>query len=383
MTDGVRGGKALVRAARDWAATAWYLTPIFVFAMSRLVVLLVWGVLSTRGYPMAYSARSWDGGWYLSIARAGYTDLPLGGAVVDPQQQLVFLPVVPFGARAISELTPLGLVEAGVLLSLVSGCLGVVLLWRLVERRMGAETATVAMTLLVLSPAAYVLSMFYTEGMTLFAVGAFFTALDRRRWQWVAAAGLLAGITRPTGFLLAVPCLVVVLADRRRDGRVAWRGLAAAAAAPAAFSGWVLYTAHRTGELGGYFRLQREVWGSRLDGGVNTVRTVFDLFTWSPASTNHLVNALGVVFIGCAGCVLAFRTTMPREWAWFAVATTVVTFAGAQQVSGTRYLLPAFALFVGWAARTPRALQPLLVGLSATAMGAFAVLSATPIQLTP
>ncbi len=57
------------------------------------------------------------------------------------------------------------------------------------------------------------------------AVGAFLSA-HRRRWGWVAALGVVAGLSRPNGFLLTLPLLVLLLeqhARRPRPGAVALR----------------------------------------------------------------------------------------------------------------------------------------------------------------
>src|SRR5688572_22754264 len=53
----------------------------------------------------------WDGGWYLSIARAGYWYRP------GEQSPVAFFPAYPLAIRAVSQ-TGLGLSLSGVLLSL-------------------------------------------------------------------------------------------------------------------------------------------------------------------------------------------------------------------------------------------------------------------------
>ncbi|HAP78240.1 MAG TPA: hypothetical protein DCR14_19425 [Acidimicrobiaceae bacterium] len=379
----IGAAQGVVGWARAQVVQRWYLVPVGVFLASRVMLLFVWVVLDLKTYPLGNSFRSWDGGWYTSIARYGYVEQTLGQNVFHPLQQLAFLPVVPFGARAISEVTPLGVVEAAALQSLVAGCIGVALLWRVVERRLGADVATASMTFLVFSPSAYVLSMFYTESMSLLLVGACFWALDHRRWWLVGVAGLLAGLTRPTGFLLVVPCLVVLVGDWRDGRRPRPLAVAASLASPLAFGCWVLYVAHRTGDLFGYFDIQRLGWGTRVDGGVASVEAIWRVVTWPPATVNELVHVLAVVVLGGLGLVLLRRTSVPPEWWWYAVASVLLTVVNAQQTSGWRYLIPTFPLFVGWMARTPRTLRPTVVAMSAMAMGLFATMSSTPLKLVP
>ena len=76
-----------------------------------------------------------------------------------------------------------------------------------------ARAATTALAgratwLLALAPAAFVLVMGYTEATTIALAVGMFLALRSKRW-WVAAGlGVLVGLSRPSGFLLALPALI-------------------------------------------------------------------------------------------------------------------------------------------------------------------------------
>ena len=76
--------------------------------------------------------------------------------------------------------------------------------------------------LIALVPPAVVLVMGYAEATAIALAVAAFLALRTRRWEWAAAAGLLAGLARPLGVLLVVPAALEAARGwsgvSRRDG---------------------------------------------------------------------------------------------------------------------------------------------------------------------
>ncbi|HEY3486212.1 MAG TPA: hypothetical protein VGK49_12560, partial [Ilumatobacteraceae bacterium] len=92
---------------------------------------------------------NWDGNWNQIVAEHGYVELqPANGVVTHPFVTLAFFPVVPFSARWLDWLRGVGVVTAGVAIALAAGAAGTVVLWRLLDRRVGREVATAATLLL-------------------------------------------------------------------------------------------------------------------------------------------------------------------------------------------------------------------------------------------
>lgn len=149
---------------------------------------------------------SWDADWYLRIAAGGYRSLPLEG--------LRYFPLFPLAARDLAGL--LGGATKLALLAIANSFAVVlaVLLYKLVmEEKEDPALARRVAWLAALAPPAFVLVMGYTEPLAMtFAVWAFLS-MRRGRWWQAAAAGLLAGLVRPTGLLLVVPLLI----EARRD----------------------------------------------------------------------------------------------------------------------------------------------------------------------
>jgi hypothetical protein len=255
-----------------------------------------------------------------------------------------------------------------------------VLLWRLISRRFDDDVASDSLLLLLVSPFAFALSLFYTEGPALLAVAACFLALDRRRWVWAGVAALGAGLIRPNGFLLLVPCAVAAFIAIRHDRR--WKALVAPALAPLGFLAWVGYVGHRAGELTGYFTLQREGWGAGVDFGRASAGSVIDLLTLHWVEPDRVLNAAALLGIGVLGLVLAVRRHLDPVWIAYAAAVVVVGIINERQTSAGRFLLLAFPLFVAFALSIPRRALPLVAAMSAVTMGGL-FYAALTLRVTP
>ena len=121
---------------------------------------------------------------------------------------LRFFPLVPMLAKPFIWVG-IPAKAAVLIVSNISALVAGVLVYMLARREgRDAAFATRAAWFLALAPAAFVLVMGYTEGTTLALAIGVFLALRSKRW-WVAAGlGVLAGLTRPSGFLLALPALI-------------------------------------------------------------------------------------------------------------------------------------------------------------------------------
>jgi hypothetical protein len=113
-------------------------------------------------------------------------------------------------------------VVAGVLVSLASFAIALVLLHRLADLDFGPDVARRTVWLIALFPAAVFFSAVYTEALFLvLSVGAVYAA-RKGSWAWAGALGGMAALTRNTGVLIGVAVLLLYLygprADRPPDG---------------------------------------------------------------------------------------------------------------------------------------------------------------------
>jgi len=160
----------------------------------------------------------WDVEWYRRVAVDGYS------YTHGVESNVVFFPLFP---SLIRTLHALGLrpIWAAMLISSVCFAASLWLIYALVlretSRRRTAEWVT---ALLAFSPGGVWFFLGMTESVFLFLTLTLFWALHVGKRNWAMVVGLLAGLTRPNAFLLALPVLAILwpalrLVWERRDIR--------------------------------------------------------------------------------------------------------------------------------------------------------------------
>jgi hypothetical protein len=176
---------------------------------------------------------SWDGSWYADIASRGY------GALGT--ESLRFFPGFPLLARGLG--TVIGDRAALVVIANVAALVAALLLYRLVRWERGdGRLATRAAWFLSIASPAFVFVMGYSDALAIALAIAAFLAMRKGQWWWAAAAALAVGLSRPTGFLLAVPLAVEAWSSWSVESRSrASSAVARVAAVVAAPLGSLLY----------------------------------------------------------------------------------------------------------------------------------------------
>jgi hypothetical protein len=388
---------------------------------------------TTRGFGwlgdlLAAPAARWDAAWYLVIAHFGYR--PDLGSFTSPRT--AFFPLYPIGLKGIA-LLGVPMVLAGVLLSMLALALALYGIHRLTTLELagsgrlslgggrGAEAARLAVMLTALAPMAFFFSAVYSESLYLaLSVGLFWSA-RQGRWALVGVLGALAGATRSTGLVLALPALVLYLYGPREDRPadfapaatramlarlrpryrlrrdVLWLGLL-----PAGVILYALCLALAGGDALAPFHAQ-DVWGRHFAGPYLAVwdgaqaafegarqllsfqrqHLYFPVSSGSPfVSAGH--NLLLFAFlIAAVPAVLGVLRTLPLAYGAYVIAALALplSYPVSDQplMSLPRFLVALFPLniwFASWLAARPRAQRPALV-LSAVLMACFAAQFAT------
>ena len=206
---------------------------------------------TVSGGPILTSLTSWDGWWYLGIARNGYHVAPLSGQYHD----YAFFPLYPALVRLMSLATP---AFDGLIAVVLANALFVVALWllyQLTTEVLDEERALWSVVLLCVFPFSWVFSMAYGESLFLALSLGSLLAAERGRAGWASVLAALAGLTRLPGLLLIVPLAIILwrrVADRRA---LAWL-----AVVPVGAAVFVAYVAGLTGSLGAVGAAQT-AWG--------------------------------------------------------------------------------------------------------------------------
>ncbi|MFI0960435.1 hypothetical protein ACH4S8_03275 [Streptomyces sp. NPDC021080] len=351
-----------------------------------------WDVLAT-----------WDGWWYQQIAAHGYHPalVPVRGAtglITLEGNSAAFFPLYPALMRLVSSCTGLGLLGAGLVVSVAASFVAVLGIHAVTARISGRRAGLAAAGLWAVWPGSGVEWSGYSESLyTALAAWACY-AVMRRHWLTAGLLTCAAGLTRPTATALiaalALAALVEVVRQRRAlrrrgdppvpEGTQNWeavlRPVAAVLIAPIGLAGYLGWVGHRMGDYGGYFTLQDKAWAHSFDGGRHTVKVFASLavghFDYLFAYPYEDVVAAGTVLLALMLLPLLFRLRPPLVL----TVSTLLTMAlvlGSQQIFGnvSRYLLPAFPLVVPCATAMRRLSTPVLctvLTVAALASGSYA-----------
>jgi hypothetical protein len=212
-----------------------------------------------------------------------------------------------------------------------------VLLYELVVREgRGVAPARRSVWILYLAPSAFVLVMGYAEAMLVVAALVALIALRHDKWWIAAAAGVVAGLTRPVGVLLVVPALFEAYRARRTatGGRLA--GMIAAVAGPAIGGGaYLVWAEHRTHDL--FYPLSVQQQSTSRGGWIDPVRAV-----WRAAHVfragDHLSAGIHIV---TAALLVVLIVVLWRRWpasfTAYAIAAAVVGLSARNLDSLERY----------------------------------------------
>jgi hypothetical protein len=180
----------------------------------------------------------WDSGYYLQIAANGYR--PNGA-------ERAFFPLYPLLVRALSMSSGLSILWSGWIISVVCFILAGLLLYHWVHTEYNPATARWCLIWFSLFPVSFFYISFYPE--SLFLLTSIASLFFARRGRFVASGICiaLAGLARPTAFLLAVPYFVeFALQGKFQWSR--WLSLATGAlVAPLGTVGYFLFLAAQAG----------------------------------------------------------------------------------------------------------------------------------------
>lgn len=309
----------------------------------------------------------WDGAYYVDIAKQGYEAIPRDSLRFFPLVPMLARPLMWFGVPAQAAVVAVSNVSA-----LIAGMLLFILARRETE---DAGLAWRATWFLALAPAAFVLVMGYTEATTIALAIAMFLALRAKRWWAAAAIGVLVGLSRPSGLLLAVPALVEAARDLRGLPVRAYVARAAAVISPGV--GTLLYLAwvgNRFGDMWLPYSIQTE--SSRRGSFANPIDTVGDalrgLWHGDTVGTGLHVPWLVLVIVLLIVC---FRT-WPVSYALYATVSIGAAIVSTNLDSFERYALTAFPLVLVVATLTAgRRVERAVLVLSGSAMTVYALLA--------
>ena len=345
------------RGEIEAVGTSFVLARLLVGVALVAVTVIVDRLLPGRPRPprLSQSLWTWDGDWYLHIAKGGYRSVSREG--------LRFFPLFPLMGRIVS-IALLGNVKLALLLVSNAASLGCgVLIYRMVIREFDgdSELARRSAMLLAVIPAGFVLVFAYSESLMLFFALACFGALRKQRWLEAALCAFAASLTRPLGVLLIVPILVEVIsswssAKRRRPVE----RLAAVLSPMVGIGVFLAWSDWRFHDFMGPMREQQNLRGGLVDPFTRIIRGFRDITgTQSLADGLHLPFALAFIVL-----VVMCWKWLPKSYAAYSTVVVAVSISAGNWNSLERYTLNAFPVAIAlalWTVKRPKLWEPVLV----------------------
>ena len=337
---------------------------VFGLGLAWLVgVFLVAGISGSilpgisAGQPWSYDITRrvtpltrWDSGWYVNLAEAGYWEPP---NQVGQETNHAFFPLYPGLIRLVVQTTGIETSHAGNLVSAVAFLGALLLFASWTKRHYGEARVVPAVLVLLLFPTSFFFAAVYTEALLLALSLSAVEAFERRRLALGALTGLLAGLTRISGLVLA-PYLALVAFRAERDAgspraRVLGAAALAAASPLAGFGLFCLYFWKRFRDPLLFVTAQHNWSGqakSIFDGPALIWHAVIEdiqrgrIVEAAPART--LEGLYLLLFVVLAAVLVRQRR---HAEALYVFLTVAIVFTSGTLESAGRYVLPAFPAF--------------------------------------
>lgn len=326
-------GEALRIALPPWIASR-----LLALACLGLAAAVHHGPLPATGdIADARGLWVWDAGWYRSLAEHGYAGSPEGG--------IRFFPLFPLLGRWLGAVVGVG--PALLLIADLAALAFAVLLVHLVDDRFGRAVAARSAWLVLLAPGAVALSLALSEPLSLALSALVCLAVLTRRvsaW-WAVPAGLLAGLTRPTGVLVAAVPLVALLLRRDRSRPALLAASLAPLVGAGVFCAWSAVTYHRA--LLPYSSQSQQ----RLRGTI--IGNPLPALTQTTSGSLAWPLKLALATAAVALLAVAIRRLPAELTVWSALLVAAALTSG-RDLSLARYLSGAFPLLVALALVTER-----------------------------
>ena len=362
-------------------------TRLTVFAAGFFAVVTI-GLAPYKGFQLSGDVLTnlparFDAGWYGGIAMNGY-EWP---GSFDGRTDVAFFPAMPILMRPVGyalgagdrerprEIRMARMLWGGVAISLAAFLAGLVYLARLGTHLLDEASAERAVLLLACYPFAFAFSVPYTEALFLLSSVAAVHHFYRAEWGRSGAWGLLSGLTRPNGFLLAVPLGLLAmqrLASHRRSASLATLrdGRLAVASAAMPVVGMLIFTLYLVAKTGVWFAWSRShaAWGRTFEGAVPVVdvwRRVQEHGVMGLAANDPFSVLNGAALLFAIGMAWPVCRRLGAAWSCYVVLIVVLPALAGGVLSMGRITATIFPIFLALGAMlTTRAAAGWAVGFA-------------------
>ncbi len=331
------------------------------FLTSRIILTII-GVVSQgllegfagRDFPWHYSKHAWlsiwaiwDSGWYLDIAKNGYTlsvlsDLP---KAIDPHQSnFGFFPLYPLIIGGIGKIVGGHLLVCGIIVSNLCALLAAWFLYKLVLIDRDSKTARRAVLFLFAFPTSFILSGVFAESLFLLLSILLFYGIKKEFFLFSFICGICLGLSRPTA-VFAVPAVCLAyFACKQYDSKKIKMSILCCAGIPIGYGVFALFSYMVTGDWSYYSHIKQAGWGSAWSNPLS-------LLAHCLLSRNYIVLGNGLAaFTGCILLLVQWKR-VGLVYGILGLSFLILPLtAGSMVIPGImRYMAAIFPLFIACA----------------------------------
>jgi Mannosyltransferase (PIG-V) len=307
----------------------------------------------------------WDAVHYLDVATQGYQGT-----------DAAFFPLYPMLIRIVGRLVGNHLI-AGLMISNASFFVGLLFLYRLLEREFDRPVARRAIFYVSIFPSAVFFSAVYTEALFFMLTVAAFYYMRSHRWLIAGAIGFFAAMSRVEGVLLVVPFLIEWYTQYKPRFAEGLRPLLAGALIPLGLVVYMVYLwVLRADPL--YFSTVQSHWNRHFAMPWVSIINAFEKIAHATQGQTVANQAFEVTFTALmiAVLIVGWRRLRPSYIAYMGLSI-LVPMSTSSLMSMPRFalvLFPMFAILGRWGERPW--VNNLILAFSLPLLGLFTVLFA-------
>lgn len=309
-------------------------------------MLLLAALLTGKSLSSFYTERLFQAGdavRYLDIANNGYA------RTGDSAINLVFYPLYPLLTRLLSLLTGLQTAAAGALLSTLCCAAASILFFELMRLEREETAALTGVLLFSLYPFSMFVLGVYSESLFLLLSIGCMLLIRKRRFPAAGALGFLAALTRVQGVLLLLPAICEIALDRRAGERRSprrsdWLILLI----PLGFLCYLGLNLFLHGNAFQFLQFEAgEPWYQTAQWPGENIRVQAELAGEHPLLAGIIYVPQIVLFFAAALLLLqGIRQGLPLPYLFYGAAYLIFTYLSGWMISGGRYMLCCFPLFM-------------------------------------
>jgi hypothetical protein len=281
------------------------------------------------GYALLGVWERFDTLWYLRIAQYGY----------DRPMAVIFYPLYPAVTRVVSLAMPE--MAAALVVSTAAAFFAFWGMSRLAEADSMPQSRMWALLAIAVWPSSFVLVAGYAEALTLALIAWAVIFARGERWELATVCGILAGLSRPSGVLVAVPLFVLAWRSRGVRSLVVFLSPVGALG----YWGWLRWSG-RMSVVEAYRVYQGATFAAPWAGLAEAVRLI---------GHGDALLAMKLALIAVAlGFSLRREVRIEDKLLALAMTLQMFMYTGRPLLGGPRYVLPMYPAFLamgGYVAR--------------------------------